>query len=57
MGLVFNLTFLLVDFGKELWSFANKLQQNSNAPSRIIYSPNIDYFVIDSLRLYFVYHS
>ena len=28
-----NITFLLVDFGKVLCSFANKLQQNSNASS------------------------
>ena len=31
---LFNLTFLLVDFGKVLCSFANELQQISNAPSR-----------------------
>ena len=30
---MFNFTFLLVDFGKVLCSFANKLQQNSNASS------------------------
>ena len=30
---MFNFTFLLVDFGKVLSSFANKLQQNSNASS------------------------
>ena len=28
---LFNFTFLLVDFGKVLYSSANKLQQNSNA--------------------------
>ena len=30
---MFNFTFLMVDFGKVLCSFANKLQQNSNASS------------------------
>ena len=30
---MFNFTFLLVDFGKVLCSFANKPQQNSNASS------------------------
>ena len=30
---MFNFTFLLVDFGKVLCSFANKFQQNSNASS------------------------
>ena len=31
---LFNFTFLLVDFGKVLCSFANELKQNSNASSR-----------------------
>ena len=31
---LFNLTFLLVDFGKVLCSSANEVQQNSNASSR-----------------------
>ena len=32
---LFNLTFLLVDFGKVLCSSVNELQQNSNASSRV----------------------
>ena len=36
-----NLTFLLVDFGKDLCSFANEIQQNSNASSREEYIPQI----------------
>ena len=52
---LFNFMFLLVDFGKVLCSSANKLQQNSDASSRVhcrIYSTNIDCFVIDSSRLH-----
>jgi len=36
-----NFTFLLVNCGKVLWSFASKLQQNSNASSREVYIPQI----------------
>ena len=36
-----NLTFLLIDFGKVLCSFANEIQQNSNASSREEYIPQI----------------
>ena len=38
---LFNFTFLLVDFGKVLCSFANELQQNSKASSRQDYIPQI----------------
>ena len=38
---LFNFTFLLVDFGKVLFSSANELQQNSNAFSREDYIPQI----------------
>ena len=38
---LFNFTFLLVNFGKVLCSSAIKLQQNSNAPSREDYIPQI----------------
>ena len=37
----FNFTFLLVDFGKVLCSFAYELQQNSKASSRQDYIPQI----------------
>ena len=40
--------FLLVDYGKVLWSFANELQENSDAFS-------IDRFVIDSSRLHLTF--
>ena len=33
-AILFNFTFLLVDFGKVLCSSANELQQNSNSSSR-----------------------
>ena len=36
-----NFTILLVNFGKVLWSFANKLQQNSNTSSSEVYIPQI----------------
>ena len=36
-----NLTFLLIDFGKVLCSFATEIQQNSNASSREEYIPQI----------------
>ena len=32
---------LLVNFGKVLWSFANKLQQNSNTSSSKVYIPQV----------------
>ena len=38
---LFNLRFLLIDFGKVLCSSANELQQNSNARSREDYIPQI----------------
>ena len=38
---LFNFTFLLVDFGKELCSSMNELQQNSYASSREEYIPQI----------------
>ena len=38
-AILFNFTFLLVDFGKVLCSSANELQQNSNASSREEYIP------------------
>ena len=38
---LFNFTFLLVDFGQVLCSFATKLQQNSNASSRETYIPPV----------------
>ena len=38
---LFNFTFLLVDFGKVLCSFANELKQNSNASSREEYIPQV----------------
>ena len=39
--ILFDFTFLLVDFGKVLCSFTNELQQNSNASSRQDYIPQI----------------
>ena len=38
---LFNFTFLQVDFDKVLCSSVNELQQNSNAPSRTEYIPQI----------------
>ena len=38
---LFNFTFLLVDFGQALCSFANELQQNSNASFREEYIPQV----------------
>ena len=53
---LFNFTFLLVDFGKVLCSFANELQKNSNASSREDYIPaNINCFVTDSSRLHLTF--
>ena len=41
--------FLLVDFGKNLCSLADKLQQNLNVSVREeeLYSTKMDYFVVD----------
>ena len=38
---LFNFTFLLVDFGQVLCSFANELQQNSDASFREEYIPQV----------------
>ena len=44
--------FLLVDYGKVLWSFANELQQNSSAFSKEEYILGIlTVFEVDSSRL------
>ena len=40
-AIFFNFTFLLVDFGKGLFSSANELQQNLHASSREEYVPQI----------------
>ena len=51
-----NFTFLLVNFGKVLWSFANKFQQNSNASSREVYIPKILTVLLQiPLRLYLTF--
>ena len=50
-----NFACLLVDFGEVLCSFANELQQNSNASSREDYIPHIDCFVRDSSRLHLTF--
>ena len=52
-----NFMCLLVDFGEELCSSANKRQQNSNALSleRRLYSTNIDCFVRDSSHLHLTF--
>ena len=47
-----NFTCLLVDFGKVLCSFANELQQNSNASPREEYIPQILTVLLDILRIY-----
>lgn len=53
---LFNFTFLLVDFGKVLCSFANELQKNSNASFREDYIlANIDCFERDSSRLHLTF--
>ena len=49
---LFNFTFLLVDFGKVLCSFANKLQKNSNASSGEDYIPQILTVLIETHRVY-----
>ena len=46
---MFNFTFLLVNFGEVLCSFANKLQENSNAFSREIYMLQVKFI----FRLFF----
>ena len=38
---LFNFTFLLVDFGQVFCSFANELQQNSDASFREEYIPQV----------------
>ena len=48
--------FLLVDYGKVLWTFANELQQNSDAFSKEKYVfRNIDWFVVDSSHLHLTF--
>ena len=47
-----NFTCLLIDFGKVLCPSANKLQQNSNAPSREDYIPQILTVLLQILRVY-----
>ena len=49
---LFNLTFLLVDFGKVLCSSAHELQQNSNASSREVFIPQIWAVLLEILRVY-----
>ena len=49
---LFNFTFFLVDFGKVLCSFANKLQKNSNASSGEDYIPQILTVLIEIHRVY-----
>ena len=49
---LFNFRFLLVDFGKALCSFANELQQNSNACSREDYIPQILTVLLEIYRVY-----
>ena len=49
---LFNLPFLLVNFGKVLCSSANELQQNSNASSREDYIPQILTVLLEILRVY-----
>ena len=46
---LFDFMFLLVDFGKNLCSLADKLQQNLNASVREeeLYSTKVDCFVVD----------
>ena len=50
--ILFDFTFLLVDFGKVLCSFTNELQQNSNASSRQDYIPQILIVLLEILRIY-----
>ena len=49
---LFNFTFLLVNFGKVLCSFANELQKNSNASSGEDYIPQILTVLIEIHRVY-----
>ena len=52
---LFNFTFLLVDFGKVLYSSTNELLQNSNASSRDDYIPQILAVLLDSLHLHLTF--
>ena len=47
-----NFACLLVDFGTELCSSANEIQQNSNASSREEYIPQILTVLLEILRVY-----
>ena len=47
-----NSAFLLVDFGEVLCSFANELQQNSNAYSGEDYFPEILTVLLEILGVY-----
>ena len=49
---LFNLPFLLVNFGKVLCSSANELQKNSNASSGEDYIPQILTVLLEILRVY-----
>ena len=49
---LFNSTFLVVDFGKVLYSSANELQQNSNAYSREDSIPQILTVLLEIHRVY-----
>ena len=49
---LFNITFLLADFGKVLCSSANELQQNSNVSSREDYTPQILTVLLEIHRVY-----
>ena len=52
---LFHITFLLVDFGKVLYSSANELQYNSYASSSRLDYTNIDCFVRDSSHLHLTF--
>ena len=47
-----NFACLLVDFGEVLCSFANELQQDSNASSRENYIPQILTVLLEIIRVY-----
>ena len=49
---LFNITFLLVDFGKVLCSSANEPQQNSNVTCREDYIPQILTVLLEIHRVY-----
>ena len=49
---LFNVMFLLVDFGKVLCSSTNELQKNSNASSREDYVPQILTVLLEIHRVY-----